>query len=62
LLHGHVHGRWTQRGRCIDVGVDAWGGRPVEGRTVMSLISAGESDRPPLPWVLPSGTSSLPGE
>jgi len=29
LLHGHVHERWRQRGRMINVGVDAWGGYPV---------------------------------
>ena len=30
LLHGHVHEKWRQRGRMVNVGVDAWGGRPVE--------------------------------
>ena len=25
LLHGHVHDGWRQRGRMINVGVDAWG-------------------------------------
>jgi calcineurin-like phosphoesterase family protein len=29
LLHGHVHERWRQRGRMINVGVDAWGGYRV---------------------------------
>lgn len=50
LLHGHVHGRWVQRGRSIDVGVDAWGGRPVDASTLAALLAAGPADRDPLPW------------
>jgi calcineurin-like phosphoesterase family protein len=55
LLHGHVHGRWLQRGRCIDVGVDAWGGRPVDVDTITALITAGPTDRGPLGWGTPVG-------
>jgi calcineurin-like phosphoesterase family protein len=50
LLHGHVHGRWRQRGRMIDVGVDSWAGRPVAAATLRSLVEAGEHDLDPLEW------------
>jgi len=26
LVHGHVHDAWRHNGRCINVGLDAWGG------------------------------------
>lgn len=26
LVHGHVHDAWTFNGRCVNVGLDAWGG------------------------------------
>ena len=45
LLHGHVHDRWLQRGRMINVGVDAWGYRPVSETELASIIDAGEIDR-----------------
>ncbi|HET9689961.1 MAG TPA: metallophosphoesterase family protein [Acidimicrobiales bacterium] len=50
LLHGHVHERWRQRGRMINVGVDAWGGRPVDEATLAAVIAAGPADTAPLPW------------
>lgn len=50
LLCGHVHEAWRQRGRMINVGVDAWGGRPVEEDTLCALIEAGPKDLPALPW------------
>lgn len=50
LLHGHTHGKWLQRGRCIDVGVDAWGGRLVDITTLASIITAEPTDREPVPW------------
>src|SRR5690606_33637800 len=50
LLHGHVHEKWRQRGRMINVGVDAWGGRPVDEETLAALVADGERDLPPLPW------------
>jgi len=46
LLHGHVHDRWRQRGRMINVGVDAWEYRPVSSHTIVSLIAAGPMDEP----------------
>jgi len=45
LLHGHVHDRWRQRGRMINVGVDAWDFRPVSEAVVSDLVSEGPADR-----------------
>jgi calcineurin-like phosphoesterase family protein len=45
LLHGHVHDRWRQWGRMINVGVDAWEFRPVSEETLADLISNGPADR-----------------
>lgn len=50
LLHGHVHGAWRQRGRQINVGIDAWGGRPVSLEEAVGLIAAGPRDLAALPW------------
>jgi calcineurin-like phosphoesterase family protein len=50
LLCGHVHERWRQRGRAVNVGVDAWGGRPVPEAAVAELIAAGPADRGVLAW------------
>ena len=45
LLHGHVHERWRQRGRMINVGVDAWGYRPVAEQTIAELLTKGPAER-----------------
>lgn len=45
LLHGHVHERWRQRGRMINVGVDAWDYRPASESQLAALIGAGPGDR-----------------
>ncbi len=50
LLCGHIHERWRQRGRAINVGVDAWGGYPVSEEVIAELIAAGPADREPLAW------------
>lgn len=50
LLHGHVHERWRQRGRQINVGVDAWGGRPVAEKEIVALVKAGPAELSPLSW------------
>jgi calcineurin-like phosphoesterase family protein len=47
LLHGHVHERWKQRGRMINVGVDAWGYRPVSAAHLGELINAGPMELAP---------------
>ena len=38
LLHGHVHERWQERDRMINVGVDAWDYRPVAEEQLAGLI------------------------
>jgi calcineurin-like phosphoesterase family protein len=45
LLHGHVHEKWCQRGRMINVGVDAWDYRPVSSEALGQLIAAGPAIR-----------------
>jgi calcineurin-like phosphoesterase family protein len=50
LLCGHVHQSWRQRGRMINVGVDAWGGAPVAAVQLAELIAAGPQDLDVLPW------------
>lgn len=51
LVHGHVHDVWRQNGRQINVGIDAWGGRPVLVEEVAELINSGPRVLAPLPWV-----------
>jgi calcineurin-like phosphoesterase family protein len=50
LLHGHVHERWRQSNRQINVGVDAWAGQPVSADQLVELIVAGPRDLAPLAW------------
>ncbi|MGV1037053.1 MAG: metallophosphoesterase [Candidatus Nanopelagicales bacterium] len=50
LLHGHVHEKWRQQGRQINVGVDAWGGLPVSEAQVCALIDGGAADSAPIAW------------
>lgn len=50
LICGHVHNTWRQKGRMINVGVDAWGGYPVSEDQIAKLIAAGPQDLPVLPW------------
>jgi calcineurin-like phosphoesterase family protein len=50
LLHGHVHTQWRQAGRQINVGADAWGGRPVSDDELVALIAAGPADLALIPW------------
>jgi len=53
LLHGHVHTRWRQCGRMINVGVDAWAGRPVSESQLAELMHAGSGQEEPLGWQTP---------
>jgi calcineurin-like phosphoesterase family protein len=41
LLHGHIHEKWLQRGRMINVGVDVWNFAPVSIETISDLILKG---------------------
>lgn len=50
VVHGHVHDTWRQHGRQINVGVDAWGGRPVPAATIIALIEDGPRDLEPVAW------------
>lgn len=50
LLHGHVHEKWRQRQRMINVGVDAWAGVPVSEAQIVELIAAGPAERERLDW------------
>lgn len=45
LLHGHVHERWRQRGRMINVGVDVNGFAPVSEHEIERLIGLGPAPR-----------------
>jgi calcineurin-like phosphoesterase family protein len=45
LLHGHVHERWRQRGRMINVGVDAWNFAPVSETVLSELLAEGPGNR-----------------
>lgn len=50
LIHGHIHGHWRKTGHMVDVGVDAWGGRPVSEDELDQAFSSSESVLTPLPW------------
>jgi calcineurin-like phosphoesterase family protein len=50
LLCGHVHHDWRQRDRMINVGVDAWQGRPVSEDVLCELIDSGPAELPVLAW------------
>jgi calcineurin-like phosphoesterase family protein len=50
LIHGHVHERWRCRGRQINVGIDAWGGRLVPQTEVLDIIAHGPQDLGRLTW------------
>jgi calcineurin-like phosphoesterase family protein len=42
LVHGHVHDLWRQNGLQINVGLDAWGGRPTNPDAIAALMADGE--------------------
>lgn len=50
VVHGHTHGKWLQRGRQIDVGVDANNGYPVPEKDIAARILAGPADVEPVRW------------
>ena len=47
LLHGHFHEQWPQRGRMINVGVDATEFRPISEGEITRVIRAGPKNRAP---------------
>ncbi|MHB1712997.1 MAG: hypothetical protein ACYCV7_16660, partial [Acidimicrobiales bacterium] len=50
IVHGHVHERWLQAGRQINVSLDAWGGRLAHADEVVAMIEAGTRDLPRIDW------------
>ncbi len=44
IIHGHVHDAWAQRGRQINVGVDARDYLPVAESDLIAIIAAGPAD------------------
>jgi len=38
LLHGHVHEKWRQQGRMVNVGVDVRGFTPVAEEVIARLM------------------------
>ncbi len=49
LLHGHVHDRWGQSGRMINVGVDVTDFRPISEAAIAAVIAEGPTRRDQLP-------------
>ena len=45
LLCGHIHNRWTQRDRQINVGVDVRNFTPVSLQEIAAIIAEGKQDR-----------------
>ena len=45
LLHGHVHDRWAQNGRMINVGVDIAHYAPMSADVIIGVIRAGSQNR-----------------
>lgn len=56
-LNGHVHASWRQRGRQVNVGIDAWGGWPVGEEELALLMDAGPAEREILIWQSRAGMS-----
>ena len=46
LLHGHIHEKWRQHGRQINVGVDAWDFAPVSEDSICETIKSGPARVP----------------
>ena len=46
LFHGHVHEKWRQNGKQINVGVDAWAFAPVNDDTLAEMIAQGQANVP----------------
>ena len=46
LLCGHIHERWRQEGKQINVGVDAWGFAPVNDDALIKMVESGPAQIP----------------
>lgn len=53
LLCGHVHEKWMQQGKQINVGVDAWAGFPISEERIVELMAGGPMNRGIAKWVTP---------
>ena len=51
LLCGHIHEKWKKRGRMVNVGVDAWCGKPVSEHQIATILSNGPQDLDVPKWV-----------
>ena len=50
LLHGHIHEKWRQSDKQINVGVDAWDFGPVSDDTLAETIRSGPAFIPCPPY------------
>ncbi|GHS84903.1 hypothetical protein AGMMS50218_01070 [Actinomycetota bacterium] len=50
LLCGYVHDWWRRGGLVMNVGANAWGGRPASDTEIVELIEAGPRDLGVLMW------------
>lgn len=51
LVHGHVHDAWTFNGRCINVGLDAWGGHLLREEQLEYFLEGDLTGfEPRFPW------------
>lgn len=50
LICGHAHEKWRVKGRCINVGVDAWAGRAVTEEEIVNIIDQDPGDLPIIAW------------
>jgi calcineurin-like phosphoesterase family protein len=61
LLHGHVHERWAQDGRMINVGVDVTEFSPISIDDVAAVIRTGPAERATYPSTGRSRRTGSPG-
>lgn len=59
LVHGHVHEKWRQNGRQVNVGVDAWDYAPVNEDTIAEIIRHGERRLERIPVTGPCAATAL---
>lgn len=50
LVHGHVHDAWRQKGRQINVGLDAWGGSLVDADLLEAMLDVGSFHSDRIAW------------
>ncbi|HVC14309.1 MAG TPA: hypothetical protein VND62_05555 [Acidimicrobiales bacterium] len=50
LLHGHVHEKWRQQGRMVNVGVEVWDFTPVPEEVIARAAARPWARQPQSPW------------